>query len=135
MKYVLGTLSLVALLAFSAGVSSASAPQTGSTIRGRVVDSFNQGPLGGVRVDVFNDANRSVKKSVASTMTSSDGTFSLSGLRSGNYHLELEKRGYALEIVTGFSLRTGVRFQIAEPFAMRTAVVTTTIGRSMETRL
>ncbi|MDQ6766377.1 MAG: carboxypeptidase-like regulatory domain-containing protein [Candidatus Eremiobacteraeota bacterium] len=127
----------VAAAIMSAAVGAAAAPaHTTAAIGGKVVDSIDQRPLGGVQVDVFDDSLRShVRKAVATTTTNKDGSFSLLGLRGGNYHLELVKRGYALEIITGLLLRPDERVLIAQPFGMRTAIVTRVIGQAMETRL
>ena len=106
-----------------------------SIIDGKVVDSVDHHPLGGVQVDAFNEAAQSNGKAAATTTTREDGSFSLPGLRSGAYHLELSKRGYALEIVTGVLIRSDEHFRVSTPFGMRSAVVTTGIGQTMETRI
>jgi hypothetical protein len=131
------SLAAVASVLFAASLASATpAAHLASVIGGRVVDSVDQRPLSGVQVDVFDDSLGShASTAIATTMTHKDGSFSLLGLRSGNYHLELVKRGYALEIVTGVSVRSDERLLISEPFGMRTAIVTTGIGQAMETRL
>jgi 5-hydroxyisourate hydrolase-like protein (transthyretin family) len=134
MKQLLASTLGVAMLLLGASAASATALHVGSQIGGRVVDSLNQGPLGGVRVDVFQDSG-SGSKIVTSTTTAKDGSFSVGGLSSGSYHLELEKRGYALAIVTGFSLTSDERFLITRPLGMRTAVVMMGVGKAMETHL
>lgn len=134
MRQLLAIMASAATLLLTASIASASLPHVGSMIGGKVVDSLNMGPLGGVRVDVFADSGAG-SKIVSSTTTAKDGSFALIGLQRGSYHLELEKRGYALEIVTGFSLKEDERFFIAAPVGMRTAVVTMGVGTAMETRL
>ncbi len=126
--------ALCATFVLFTSIASAAVPRSGSLIGGKVIDSLNMGPLAGVRVDVFADTG-SASKIVGSTTTAKDGSFSIGGLQSGSYHLELEKRGYALEILTGVGLKAGERFVIARPVGMRTAVVTMGVGTAMETRL
>jgi hypothetical protein len=46
-----------------------------------------------------------------------------------------KKRGYALEILTGFGQKSGERFFLSQPVGMRTAVVWVGFSRAMETRL
>lgn len=134
MRRLLAAVAAASSLLLTVGVAYASVPLIGSVIGGRVVDSLNLGPLGGVRVDVFADSG-SASKIVRSTTTAKDGTFAVAGLGRGSYHLELEKRGYALEVVTGFSLKNDERFFMTNPVGMRTAVVTIGVGRAMESRL
>jgi Carboxypeptidase regulatory-like domain/Domain of unknown function (DUF3244) len=136
MKIFLASLTLVASVVSSAAIAAATPVHLSSVIGGRVVDSITHRPLGGVQVDVFDDANGSHPgRAIVTTVTNQHGNFSLLGLRSGTYHLELAKRGYALEIVTGLSVRPDERILIGQPFGMRTAIVTTGIGQAMETHL
>lgn len=126
---------IASLLGYASVATAMPAHQT-AMIGGSVVDSVDQRPLGGVQVDVFDDSlGWSKSKAIMSTMTTSDGHFSLPGLRGGVYHIELAKRGYALEIITGFSLRADERVLIAQPFGMRTAIVTMGVGQAMATHL
>ena len=135
-KVVLASLMLVGSILLSATVASATSAHLSSVIGGRVVDSITLRPLGGVQVDVFDDARGSDPgRAIVTTVTNQHGNFSLLGLHRGTYHLELAKRGYALEIVTGLSVGPDERIQIGQPFGMRTAIVTTGIGQSMETHL
>ncbi len=135
-KLVLAAAAVLASVFASVAIAAATPAQMTSVIGGRIVDSINQRPLGGVQVDVFDDSGGAhASKAIATTLTKDDGSFSLLGLRSGTYHLEFAKRGYALEIVTGFSLRPAERVVVAQPFGMRSAVVTTGVGRTMETTL
>ena len=134
MRRLLAIVAAASSLLFTLGVANASVPLVGSVIGGRVVDSLNLGPLGGVRVDVFADAG-SASKIVRSTTNGRDGSFAVTGLGRGSYHLEMEKRGYALEIVRGFSLKNDERFFITDPVGMRTAVVTIGVRKAMESRL
>jgi Carboxypeptidase regulatory-like domain len=135
-KLFLATAAACASVLSAAVVANAMPAHMTSVIGGRVVDSINQRPLSGVQVDIFDDSvGAHASKAVATTVTKGDGTFSLPGLHSGTYHIELVKRGYALEIITGFSLRPHERVVIPEPFGMRSAVVTTGVGRTMETTL
>jgi 5-hydroxyisourate hydrolase-like protein (transthyretin family) len=134
MSKLLASAALATALVLSASVAMAAVPKNVSQIGGKVVDSLNSGPLAGVRVDVFADSG-AASKIVGTTTTAKDGSFSIGGLQSGTYHLELEKRGYALEILTGVGLKPGERFLIARPVGMRTAVVTMGVGTAMETRL
>ena len=117
-----------------AAMAAAPAPQT-SVLGGSVIDSVDHHPLADVQVDVFADGSLHATRAIATTKTRGDGSFSLLGLRGGNYHLELSKRGYALEIVTGVLLAPGVKIRISPPFGLRSAVVTMGIGQSMETRI
>jgi hypothetical protein len=136
LKFLFATAAVGASLLCSAGIAAATPAHMTSVVGGRVVDSINQRPLGGVQVDVFDDSVGShASKAIATTTTDKDGGFSLPGLRSGSYRLELVKRGYALEVITGLSLRPDERVLIARPFGMRAAVVTTGIGQAMETQL
>jgi hypothetical protein len=135
-KIYFAAAAVIASLFVYAGVATATPAHQTAMIGGSVVDSVDQRPLGGVQVDVFDDSlGWSKTKAIASTMTTDDGRFSLPGLRGGNYHIELAKRGYALEIITGFSLRSDERILIAQPFGMRTAIVTMGVGQAMETHL
>ncbi len=134
MRLLLAVVGAASSLLLTVSVAYASVPLVGSVIGGRVVDSLNLGPLGGVRIEVFADSG-SASKIVRSTTTAKDGSFAVSGLGRGSYHLEMEKRGYALEVVTGFSLRKDERFFIPQPVGMRTAVVTIGVGRAMESTL
>jgi hypothetical protein len=135
-KVFLASLTIVASVLSSAAVAGATSAHLSSVIGGRVVDSITQRPLGGVQVDVFDDARGSHPgRAIVTTVTNQNGSFSLVGLHSGTYHLELAKRGYALEIVTGLSVGPDERILIGQPFGMRTAIVTTGIGQSMETHL
>ncbi len=136
MKIVFAAVAIVASLVWAKAALAAMPSHLSSAINGKVVDSVDQHPLGGVEVDVFDDSSSShTARAIATTMTREDGSFSLLGLRRGTYHLELAKRGYALEIVTGLSLGADERILIAQPFGMRSAVVTTGIGQGMETRI
>jgi len=136
MKIVLAVAAVAALWIGDAGKASATPQHATSTVSGTVIDSIDRHPIGGVEVDLFDDtAVAHAARVVASTTTREDGTFSLIGVREGSYHLEFVKRGYALEIVTGLLLRPAERFLIAQPFGLRAAVVTTGIGRAMETNL
>jgi carboxypeptidase family protein len=136
MKIVLALAAVAALWIGAAGKASATPQHATSVVSGTVIDSIDNHPIGGVEVDLFDDtAAAHVARVVASTMTREDGTFSLVGVREGSYHLELVKRGYALEVVTGLSLRSATRVLIAQPFGLRAAVVTTGVGRAMETNL
>lgn len=135
-KVFLASLTMAASILWSAAVAGATSAHLSSVIGGRVVDSITRRPLGGVQVDVFDDARGSHPgRAIVTTVTNQNGGFSLVGLRRGTYHLELAKRGYALEIVTGLSIGPDERIQIGQPFGMRTAIVTTGIGQSMETHL
>ncbi len=134
MRLLLAVVGAASSLLLTVSVAYASVPLVGSVIGGRVVDSLNLGPLGGVRIEVFADSG-SASKIVSSTTTAKDGSFAVSGLGRGSYHLEMEKRGYALEVVTGFSLKKDERFFITQPVGMRTAVVTIGVGRAMESTL
>ena len=135
-KVFLASLMIIASVLSSAVVATATSAHMSSVVGGRVVDSITQRPLGGVQVDVFNDANGSHPgRAIVSTVTNQNGSFTLLGLHRGTYHLEFAKRGYALEIVTGLSIGPDERFEIGRPFGMRTAIVTTGIGQSMETHL
>lgn len=135
-KIGLAVVAVIAALLGYASMATATPAHQSAMIGGSVVDSVDQRPLGGVQVDVFDDSlGWSKTKAIMSTMTTSDGHFSLPGLRGGIYHIELAKRGYALEIITGFSLRTDERVLIAQPFGMRTAVVTMGVGQAMATHL
>ena len=134
MSKLLALTACCAAMFLGAGTAIAAMPKIGSQIGGKVVDSLNLGPLGGVRVEVFAD-NGAESKMVRETTTAKDGSFSIAGLRSGAYHLELEKRGYALEILTGLGLKPGERFFISRPVGMRTAVVWMGVSQAMETRL
>jgi Carboxypeptidase regulatory-like domain len=135
-KTMLVAVATLASLLSVATVAQATPAHFTSMINGKVVDSVDQHPLGGVQVDVFDDSSRSQPgKAIATTMTRDDGSFLLLGLRGGTYHLELVKRGYALEIVTGLSLGPDERIFISQPFGMRSAVVTTGLGQAMETRI
>jgi hypothetical protein len=136
LKVFLAALTLIASLLSAAAIGAATPAHLSSVIGGRVVDSITHRPLGGVQVDVFDDASRAHPgRAIVTTVTNQNGSFSLLGLHSGTYHLELAKRGYALEIVTGLSVRPDERILIGQPFGMRTAIVTTGIGQSMETHL
>jgi hypothetical protein len=135
-KVVLATAIMVASVFSLPALAAATSAHLASVVGGRVVDSITLRPLGGVQVDVFDDGTSSHQgRAIVTTLTNHNGSFTLSGLRSGTYHLEFAKRGYALEIVTGLSIGTAERIQIGRPFGMRTAVVTTGIEQSMETRL
>jgi len=135
-KVFLASLTVVAFVALSAAVAAAASAHLSCVVGGRVVDSITQRPIGGVQVDVFDDGRAShPRRAIVTTLTNDNGNFSLLGLRSGTYHLEFAKRGYALEIVTGLSLGPNERILIGRPFGMRTAIVTTGIGQSMETHL
>lgn len=135
-KVVLATAIMLASILSLPAIGSATSAHLASAVGGRVVDSITLRPLGGVQVDVFDDASRlQPGRAIVTTVTNRNGSFTLSGLRSGTYHLEFAKRGYALEIVTGLSIGAAERIQIGRPFGMRTAVVTTGIEQSMETRL
>ena len=131
---VLVTVAMLILQLTVAAMAAAPTRQT-STLGGCVVDSVDHHPLAGVQVDVFADGALRADKAVASTMTRGDGSFSLLGLRGGSYRLELSKRGYALEIVTGVLLAPGEKIRISSPFGLRSAVVMMGIGQSMETRI
>ena len=131
---ILVTASVLVLQLSMAAKAAAPAPQT-SVLGGSVIDSVDHHPLAGVQVDVFADGAVHADRAIATTTTRGDGSFSLLGLRGGSYHLELSKRCYALEIVTGVLLGTGDRIRISQPFGLRSAVVTMGIGQSMETRI
>lgn len=131
---ILVAIASVILLFSGAALASAPAPQT-SALGGSVIDSVDHHPLAGVQVDVFADGALHADKAIATTMTRGDGSFSLLGLRGGSYRLELSKRGYALEIVTGVSLAPGESIRISPAFGLRSAVVMMGIGQSMETRI
>jgi hypothetical protein len=135
-KICFAVAAIIASLIGYAGVATAMPAHQTSMIGGSVVDSVDQRPLGGVQVDVFDDTlGWNTTKAIASTTTKSDGRFMLPGLRGGNYHIELAKRGYALEIITGFSLGADERILVAQPFGMRTAIVTMGVGQAMATHL
>jgi hypothetical protein len=135
-KICFAVAAAVASLLGYASVATATPAHQSSMIGGSVVDSVDHRPLGGVQVDVFDDSlGWSTTKAIASTMTKSDGHFSLLGLHGGNYHIELAKRGYALEIITGFSLGADERILVAQPFGLRTAIVTMGVGQAMATHL
>jgi hypothetical protein len=131
---ILATVAILILQLSVAAMASAPTRQT-SGLGGRVIDSVDHHPLAGVQVDVFADGALHADKAVASTRTRGDGSFSLLGLHGGSYRLELSKRGYALEIVTGVLLAPGVNIRISPPFGLRSAVVMMGIGQSMETRI
>lgn len=127
------TASLIVLFSVAA-MASAPVPQT-SALGGSVIDSVDHHPLAGVQVDVFADSAPRADKAIATTTTRGDGSFALLGLHGGSYRLELSKRGYALEIVTGVLLAPGEKIRISSPFGLRSAVVMMGIGQSMETRI
>ena len=135
LKVFLASITIVASVFAAATIAAATPAHLSCVIGGRVVDSITQRPLGGVQVDVFDDANRHPGRAIVTTITNENGSFSLLGLHSGTYHLELAKRGYALEIVTGLSVGPHERILIARPFGMRTAIVTTGISQAMDTHL
>jgi hypothetical protein len=132
--FVLVTVAILVSQFSVAAMAAAPAPRT-SALGGSVVDSVDHHPLAGVQVDVFADGALHADKAIATTSTRGDGSFSLLGLRGGNYRLELSKRGYALEIVTGVLIAPGVKIRISPPFGLRSAVVMMGIGQNMETRI
>jgi iron complex outermembrane receptor protein len=119
--------SIVCLRPASAQLLPGEPPVTGTSvtsgsIAGRVVDSEQNGPVGGVAVRL--SALR------RSEMTHSDGGFSLAQLPAGSYTLSFDRIGYApverqVEVVAGETTEVAVRMQ---PSALRLAEIVVTAG-------
>jgi hypothetical protein len=118
MKHVLLGVAAAAVLSLSlAGATQASSSNV-SSINGKAVDAKSQAPLAGVKVALYPDTRTPSSKMLAMTMTHKDGSFRLDGLAAGQYQLELSKAGYAVQILSGLSIRSNERAVIGEPVAL-----------------
>lgn len=118
MKHMLPVLAVAAILTLVAGGATPALSSDTSSISGKAVDAKNQQPLAGVKVAVYPDARTPSSKMLAVTMTHKDGSFHLDGLTTGQYQLELSKPGYAVQILSGLSIRSNERAVIGEPVAL-----------------
>lgn len=92
-----------------------------SSISGRVVDAKYQHELGGVKVAAYADPRTPSSKMLAAALSGKDGSFRLEGLGGGRYQLELTKMGFAVEILSGLSVRANERLVIGEPVGLARA--------------
>ena len=120
MKQLLCISAIVATLIISATTQPMAQAAGMSSITGQTLDAKTHKPVVGVRVDLYADT-ASPHKILAATMTRKDGTFSLAGLRGGQYRVELTKMGYEVQVLTGLTVRSSERTIIGEPIALHTA--------------
>lgn len=62
-----------------------------STIKGRIIDSFNRKPIEFVNVTIYKGEDKTL---LDGRLTDSTGLFEFKNLKSGNYHLKVTSIGY-----------------------------------------
>jgi hypothetical protein len=96
------------LVGCASGASQGPTPPAGGVVSGQLVSQRSDGshrvPEAGEKIGVFKQAfpaggpiMADPPSPVATAVTSSDGTFSMSGLRAGRYFVTIAKQGIAVE--------------------------------------
>ena len=125
MKLIIASVAAVfcvAASAFSSFALASAGPQMVATvtasaaISGRVVDSRQDTPIAGVKVTAFPQGSTVAE---ATATTDSQGRFTLSGLRGGDYRLLFEHIGYPKSLAGGIGVKSHEHLVLISPFAIQ----------------
>jgi 5-hydroxyisourate hydrolase-like protein (transthyretin family) len=113
MRSILRSTILIAATILVTG-SLASASWTAS-VSGKVVDVKTLQPVADATIKIYAAAGSDV---LGKATSDANGSFTIEGLRGGQYRLQFEKTGYQRTIITGIMVRPNERMIEAAPIAM-----------------
>lgn len=126
MKSIIATLILSFAIAAPAVALSAGAPSSGvqvaaqpvmfAALSARVVDAKTNVPLADVKVTAYPQGSTVAE---STTMTDSQGQFTLTGLRGGEYRLLFERSGYPRSLAGGIGVKPHDHLVLISSFALQ----------------